>query len=254
MIRLWKNFLLKRAREAKNINEQLRIVRNRDYEIRMELIKNPNINFLVLEKLIQDDSENVRAKIAKYLVDSDIIDEMIISEEDENVLLRLAKNKNLSEIQQIALLHKKYVENVWCYFAYETTSYNIMKICLGSENEVVNICLARNRELEKSIAMELAKSPYEDVRFYLACETSYEEVLDYLADDEKIEENLIEVAKNPATNNRTLYKLSSKHQSELVREAVASNDNLSDRIRKRLLSDPSPRVRERCMHKPEFWY
>ena len=51
MIRLWKNFLLKRAREAKNINEQLRIVRNRDYEIRMELIKNPNINFLVLEKM-----------------------------------------------------------------------------------------------------------------------------------------------------------------------------------------------------------
>ena len=254
MIRLWKNFLLKRAREAKNINEQLRLVKNRDFEIRMELIKNPNIDFLVLEKLIHDDSENVRAKIAKHLVDSDIIDEVISFEESESVLMGLAKNKSLSENQQISLLYKKYDENVWCYFAYETTSYNIMKICLGSEIEVVNICLAENRELEKSIAMELAKSPYEDVRFHLACETSYEEVLDYLADNEKIEDNLIVVAQNPATHNRTLYKLSSKHQSELVRKAVASNDNLSDRIRKRLLSDPSPIVRERCMHKSEFWY
>ena len=253
MFRFWKKHLLKRARETKNVKNQMNLARNTDYEIRIELFKNPNLHTLVLEMLVHDTDERVRYKIAKHLEDSDLIDEMISHEENSEILLRLAKNKSLSEIQQVALLSKTSDEKVWGYFAMETNSYKVMKICLSSKIEVVQCCLAKNKDLEKSIAMELAKSLSEDVRFYLACETTYEDVLDYLADNEKVIENLIEVAKNSATHNRTLYKLS-RHSSDFVKEAVASNENLSKRIRKRLLSDPSQMVRNSCMGKFQYWY
>lgn len=228
-------------------------MRHPDYEIRRELFKNPNLHSLALEMLVHDNDERVRYKIAKHLEDSSLIDEMILREESSDVLVRLAKNKHLSEEQQIALLKKKNNYKVWVYLAGETTSLKIMKRCFEKDDVTIKTFLARNNDLELSMAMELAKDPSEDVRSEIASETMFSEVLDYLADNENVEENLVEVAQNPATHNRTLYKLS-KHPNDWVREAVASNENLSKRLKKRLLKDPSPGVRNKITGEKPWWF
>ena len=254
MIRFWKNHLLKRARLTKSVKEQMKLVRHPDYEIRRELFKNPNLHSHALEMLVHDTDERVRYKIAKHLEDRDLIDEMILREESSDVLVRLAKNKHLSEEQQIALLEKKDSYEVWVYLAGETTSLKIMKRCFEKDDVTIKTFLARNNDLELSMAMELAKDPSEDVRFEIASETIYREVLDYLADNETVEENLIEVAQNPATGNRNLYKLLSKNPNELIRKAVASNENLDNRLKRKLKKDPSLIVRNQFRKKDFYWY
>lgn len=253
MLRFWKNYLLKKARVTKSVKEQMRLVRHSDYEIREELFRNPDLHSLALEMLVHDDNEIVRAKIAKHLKDSDLIDEMILREESPRVLLRLAKNKNLSEEQQIDLLKKKDNYEVWVYLAGETTSFKIMKMCFETGDEEMKSNLAQNKDLEFSIAMQLAEEGSNTVCFCLACDTEYSEVLDYLADNVTDEDTLIEVALNSATHNKTLYKLS-KNPNDWIRKAVASNERLSKRLRKKLSHDPSSIVREQLTKKDFYFY
>lgn len=245
----FKQLMLKKAKETKSIRVQKMLSKSRNTEIKIELSKNENLFSAVLHTLIHDDSVEVREKIAKHIEDSMFIDEMIACEEEQCVLERLARNKKLSDSQDMILMNKG-DEQVRSCVAERTKSKEIMKMCALDKSELVRIRLTGNVELEHSVAMILLNDKSDEVRYYLACRTRYEDVLDILSRDSS-EDIVVEVAVNPCTNNATLYQLT-KNPKESIRAAVAMNENLSKRLKRKLRHDSSNIVRSAFL-KIVFW-
>lgn len=250
---------VKIARETTKIEILEDLAQDRGFEVRLEVVKNPNTSVAILNQLAKDSIETIRAAVANRHNTPDETLDHLINDDNEtvryNAFLRLSRRRSqiLENINE-SIFDETFFEKMMgdsCelirrYIAKHTVSPDIQERLLMSGSESIKRELASNKSLDNQLLDKLKYDESTSILCILLEKTSSEEVYIELMREHDA------LAKKANTNYLMLMRPSvqralSSNSNPMIRKSLAMCTKDSDLLLK-LANDKDISVRKSVAH------